>query len=53
MCISHFRKARLNVSTKKFSRICDYCEDKKLMERHFQNLIKTEETIVSEEMVTQ
>lgn len=41
------------MSTKKFSRICDYCEDKKLMEKHFQNLIKSEETLLSEEIVTQ
>jgi hypothetical protein len=51
MCIIHFRKARRNPLTNKFSRICDNCEDTKLMEKHFQNIMKSEETLASEELL--
>ena len=51
VCLSHLRKRRRYAETNKWTRICEYCEDKYLMEKHYQNETKTEESLMSQELI--
>lgn len=45
------KKRRRNPETNKWTRICEHCEDKYLMEKHYQNEMKTEESLITQEVV--
>lgn len=51
VCAGHFRKRRRNNSTNKWARICEPCEDKYLMDRHYQNEMKTAESLLTQEII--
>lgn len=53
VCLGHFRKRRRNSNTNKWTRICESCEDRYLMEKHFQSEVKTEESLLTQEAVLQ
>ncbi len=51
VCGSHMKKRRRYPETNKWTRICEHCEDKYLMEKHYQNEMKTEESLITQEVV--
>jgi hypothetical protein len=53
VCLGHFRKRRRNNNTNKWTRICEPCEDRYLMEKQFQSEVKTEESLLTQEAILQ